>query len=241
MKKKTKIIAIVAVVLLVVLIVAANMWRGQSRVRSVRVNIDYSGCDTLVTEEQVVELILAAMPTITTHELRDVDLQEVERVAATSPYLHQPDASTTIGGDVIVYAEQRRPIVRVCTPRGQCYYDTDHQPLPLGKVGNSDVIVANGNLRQKSKLGEVLSLASYLDGHRDIGILFDQIYCDDQGDLFLTPKLGNHIVQVGDTSNLDQKFHNLLAMYTRGLPLMGWDTYSIISLKYRGQVVCTRK
>ena len=57
MKKKTKIISILTIVLLVVLVVAANIWRRQSIVRDVRVDIDYCGADTLVTSMQVAELV----------------------------------------------------------------------------------------------------------------------------------------------------------------------------------------
>ena len=41
--------------------------------------------------------------------------------------------------------------------------------------------------------------------------------------------------------NLDDKFHRLMALYQRALPQVGWEKYSQVSVKYRGQVVCTRR
>ena len=114
--------------------------------------------------------------------------------------------------------------------------------MPNSTVGWSDVIVASGNIPAKGKgQKEVWALANYLDRHPDLSPLFDQIYRDAKGDLFLTPKLGNHVVQVGDVENLDEKFHNLMALYTRGLPQAGWEKYSQVSVKYKGQVVCTKR
>ena len=81
----------------------------------------------------------------------------------------------------------------------------------------------------------------HFHSHPDLSPLFDQIYRDAKGDLYLTPKLGNHLVQVGNVERLDDKFHNLIAFYTRGLPQVGWDKYSQVSVKYRGQVVCTKR
>ena len=93
MKKKTKIISIALVALLVLLVLAANIWRRQSLVRGVKVDIDYLGGDTLVTDQQVEGQIRAAMPHLTTTMLRDVDLKAVEQAAAASPWNRTAGAS----------------------------------------------------------------------------------------------------------------------------------------------------
>ena len=58
MNKKLKIAPLIALLLLVILVVVANRWRSLSPVRSVRVDIDYCGADTLVTPQQVVDLVV---------------------------------------------------------------------------------------------------------------------------------------------------------------------------------------
>lgn len=242
MKKKTKIISILTIVLLVVLVVAANIWRRQSIVRDVRVDIDYCGADTLVTSMQVAELVKKELPSLTSQMLRDVDLKRVEKAAAKSPYLRDCEAGTSIGGSVVVFASQRRPIVRVCAKDKEYYLDDKGYRVPVSHIGSCDVIVASGNIPYKGKgLKEVWTLASFFDQHPDVAPLFDQIYRDGIGDLFVTPKLGNHVVQVGSADNLEEKFYNLKALYTRGLPQAGWETYKQVSVKYRGQVVCTKR
>lgn len=241
MKKKTKIVSVIVVVLLAVLVIAANVWRRQSLVRGVKVDIDYDSADTLVTAHQVEELILAAIPHLTSTMLRDVDLKAVEQAAASSPYLTGCKGGTSISRNVVLFATQRRPIVRVCTNE-EYYLDDSGHRLPVSNVGNADVIVASGNIpAQSGGLKDVLALARYLDCHPDLSPLFDQIYRDSHGDLYLTPKMGYHVVQVGSTDDLDDKFRRLMAFYTRGLPQVGWERYGQISVKYRGQVVCTKK
>ena len=240
MKKKTKITTIIVVVLLALLVLAANVWRRQSLVRGVKVDIDYGKADTLVAAHQVEEQILAAIPQLISTMLRDVDLKAVEQVAAASPYLVNCKGGTSISRNVVLFATQRRPIVRVCAG-GEYYLDETGHRLPISPVGDADVIIASGNIpAQSAGQKEVLQLACYLDSHPDLSPLFDQIYRDSHGDLYLTPKLGNHVVQLGNTDLLDDKFHRLMVFYTRGLPQVGWERYSQISVKYRGQVVCTR-
>lgn len=242
MRKKTKILTLIAVVLTVVLVIVANMWRSRQTVKGVDARIDYCGADTLVMPSQVVSLVHQKLPGITSMRLRDVDLGRVAQVASSSPWLTQCEAGTSIGGIVVVHALQRRPIVRVCSSSGEYYLDDKGEKIPLSSSLSADVLVASGNIPDKSPaLRQVWVLAHFLDGHPRLSPLFDQIYRDASGDLFLTPKLGNHVVEIGDTLNLEQKFINLMTLYTRGLPQAGWETYSQVSVKYRGQVVCTRR
>lgn len=227
--------------LIVALIVAANLWRGSSQVQGIRVDIDYCGADTLVMPQQVADLVLNTMPDVTSQRLRDVDLSKVAKAAVASPWLVRCEAGTSIGGTVVVHGVQHRPIVRVCSHGGEYYLDDRGYRVPVSRVGSADLIVASGNIPPRGKgLRDVWTLASYLDGHKQLAPLFDQIYRDAKGDLFLTPKLGNHVVQIGSPDDLDSKFINLMAFYHNALPQAGWETYSQISVKYRGQVVGQR-
>ena len=46
--------------------------------------------------------------------------------------------------------------------------------------------------------------------------------------------------QVGDEEEIEEKLDRLLAFYENGLRNLGWDTFRSISVKYRGQVVCSK-
>ena len=240
--KKSAISYIVFVVLIAALIIGANVWRSHSMVHDVRVDIDYQGGDTLISPDQVKNIISEAIPDIYTTRLSHVNLQSIEKTASQSPYLTDCQAGTSIGGAVVLYAIQRRPIVRVMVGSTEYYISSSGYKLPVSRFGNSNVIVAGGVIPKKGNGPyEVWLLAKYLDEHPDYGVLFDQIYRNAKGNLYLTPKIGSHIVEVGSPDNLDEKFHNLTVFYTKGLPQAGWDTYSQISIKYRGQVVATRR
>lgn len=241
-RKGRNIISVVTAMLLVGLLVAANVWRRQSLVKDIRVEIDYCEADTLVSCRQVAALVRKQMPEISRQRLGDVDLKRVEQAAAKSPFLRNCQASTSIGGAVVVYAVQRRPVMHVCAQGQEFYVDDQGYRLPMSRAGACDVIVASGAVPPKGKwLKQVWNLAMYIDQHPDLRPLFDQIYRSPQGDLYLTPKLGSHVVQMGSDQDLDAKFHNLMALYSRGLSQAGWDTYRQVSVKYRGQIVCTKR
>ena len=62
-------------------------------------------------------------------------------------------------------------------------------------------------------------------------------------ELELIPRTGSHVVefgQVGNTKEIEEKLDKLLAFYQKGLTNLGWESFSTISIKYKGQVVCTK-
>ena len=50
-----------------------------------------------------------------------------------------------------------------------------------------------------------------------------------------------HVINFGDVSDIENKFDRLRRMYEEILPLKGWDFYDTLSVKWRGQVVATRR
>ena len=59
-------------------------------------------------------------------------------------------------------------------------------------------------------------------------------------ELELIPRTGRHTVLFGQVDDVEEKLDKLLAFYQKGLTNIGWDEFRTISIKYKGQVVCTR-
>ena len=88
---------------------------------------------------------------------------------------------------------------------------------------------------------ELWKLACFLDDEEDYGTLVDQAYIERDGDIILVPKLGDFVIELGSADDLAEKFENLWTFFRKGMPRAGWDTYSRISVKFKGQVVCKKK
>ncbi len=59
-------------------------------------------------------------------------------------------------------------------------------------------------------------------------------------ELELVPRSGDYTILFGGIENVELKLKKLLRFYKDGLNNIGWDTYSIINVKYDGQVVCSK-
>lgn len=249
MKRSLKIGLIVggAVVLLAV-IVAANVTRLNSSARDVVVKIRHTNTPLLVSEHTVKDSVFAALPNLTATRIADVDCESVAAAAMKVPFVESATASVSVSGQVVVKAVQRRPIARLYYGNREYYFDNNGCVFPVSALADCNVIVAGGDFSEplrrdslNSQMLDLVKVASFLDKKKDYQMLVDQIYVESDGDIFIVPKIGDVVVELGDAENLEAKFSNLQAFYRNGMPRAGWNTYSKISLKYDGQVVCTRK
>ena len=251
---------IIIVVLLVLVAVAFHIVRRNATMRGLECNVipDRSAC--ILTAQDVDSLILLNYPNLLKTDIKDINRKDIVKTLESHPYILCADAHLTTGGKLIVEVEQRAPVVRMFYQGNEFYISRQGTCMPLSSKHYCHVIVGSTMfeeplLAQPTKLNladtsnhnqpisplKIWKLASFLYDNPKYGAIFDQVYVGEKGDLILVPKLGELTINVGDTSLLQQKFNNLWSFFDQGISQVGWDTYSAISLKFNGQVVCTRK
>ena len=58
----------------------------------------------------------------------------------------------------------------------------------------------------------------------------------------LYPAIGNHKIIFGEAKDIAEKFEKLKLFYNEGLNKTdNWNKYAVVNLKYKNQVVCTKK
>ncbi len=60
-------------------------------------------------------------------------------------------------------------------------------------------------------------------------------------DIILVPRITGHVINLGDTTRLAEKRRMLMTAYKNIIPYRGWNQYDTISVKFRGQIVATRR
>ena len=68
----------------------------------------------------------------------------------------------------------------------------------------------------------------------------EQLFVNDQTEIEMVPRVGDHKIILGNDNDLETKFTNLLAFYKKALPAVGWDAYNTINIKYTNQIVCVK-
>ena len=249
MKRPGKITLIISgVLLLAVLVVVANVARSHMQVRGIEVEINYGDTPQLVNQKTVVDTLMARIPDILQKQVRQVDCQQVSNAALHVPFLTNVSSSVSISGKIVITADQRHPVARLFFDDHERYIDLDGKIIPTSDLGECNVVVATGDFLGRfgsdsasAQIKTLWQVALFLDNHPDYKPLIDQLHVQDNGEVMMIPKVGDQKIELGDASDLENKFADLLAFYRNGMPRAGWDTYSKISLKFKDQVVCTKK
>lgn len=252
-----KIRNILILVLLTAIVATVHLLRRNAVMRGLECHVENAG-PVLLTPQEVDSLILIDFPRIKATRIKDIDKKEIESRLEQHPYILHADIDVTYGGKIIVNVTSQTPVVRMFYQGNEFYISREGTCMPLCPkhycnilVGSSDweepllkrptdiTLSDTSGQKQPLSLKKIWRLSSFLFDHPKYGDVFDQIYLGDKGDLYLVPKLSSLYILVGDTNDLETKFENLWAFFDQGINQVGWDAYSSISLKYKGQVVCT--
>jgi len=96
------------------------------------------------------------------------------------------------------------------------------------------------SLNEQKQMMQLFSLANFINQNPFWNAQINQVFINQNGDFELIPRVGNHRIILGNTQNMDKKFNKLKLFYQKGLNNTGWNEYSIINLKFKNQVVCTK-
>ncbi len=193
---------------------------------------------------------------------KDIDLLTIKNDIINYPPVKNALVYTTIDGRIIIEVEQRCPILRIYDSNKDSYYiDENGYVMQLSGNYTSHVLIANGNISTKFPINnktnvldlerktqgnrviqaDLYKLAKYVNNNKFWNAQIQQIFVNFSGDFELIPRVGANIIDFGDYSDCETKFNNLLSLYKHGLPIVGWNKYESINLKYKGQIICTKR
>ena len=91
-------------------------------------------------------------------------------------------------------------------------------------------------------LGKLYAMAKYINANKFWNAQVRQIYINKDKEMELVPMVGDQKIIFGDTTDMNEKFNKLHTFYLQGLNVTGWwNKYSTINLKFKNQIVCTKK
>ena len=190
----------------------------------------------------------------------------LEKIVMSNPFVERVEVYSTLDGNLHIDAWQRDPIVRVYNMQNEQYFiDKNGAFMPVSEKYTPAVIVANGfifntysemkiapppilknsnnidSLTIPRMINQVYKVASFVANDTFWSANTQQIFVNELQEIELVPRVGDHRILIGDTTDLKSKFDRLFLFYQKGLSNTGWNKYSLINLKFKDQVVCTKK
>ncbi|MBP5502815.1 MAG: hypothetical protein IKR94_09660 [Bacteroidales bacterium] len=227
---------------------------------AIDINIKDSNQISFISRNDVLQLIHNPSHEILGTPLNDIDINDMEIYLQQQPYIRQADIYKTVNGHLKVDIQQRKPIVEIITATNKNYYiDEDGTIFPGSQKGKApNVMVANGFISDKynfdkhhtyniyneniktSKEAEIFRLARYIAKDEFWRDQVEQIYVNESNEYEIVPLVGPKLLEIGSIDNYDEKLFYLKNFFTNGLKKTGWNKYQSVSVKYKGQIVCSK-
>ncbi|TFF40912.1 cell division protein FtsQ [Mucilaginibacter psychrotolerans] len=220
----------------------------KSEVVCTAIKVYIPGSHYFIDRQEVDNILQMNSHTLIGRRIENIDLYALEQRLKNNPFVESANVYADMDGVIQVEVSQRQPILRVMNRFGQDFYVDQHGlKMPLSQNFTARVIVANGFIdelfaNRVDSLHNTLAIdlyttADYIHNDSLWDAQISQIYVNHAHEIELIPRVGTQRILLGNADSLDLRFSNLKAFYKKALPLVGWDAYKVINIKYSNQVI----
>lgn len=147
----------------------------------------------------------------------------------------------TPSGNINIEITQKTPVLRVFSTQGSYYIDERGHIMPVSPRYATYLPIASGNIEKSFATTDLYKFALFLQKHDFWNNQIEQIYVYPNKEVELIPRVGDHRIFLGSFDDFREKMDHLQLFYEQAIPKVGWEKYRIINLKYKNQIVCTKK
>lgn len=259
MKKIFKLLgAVLAVAAVFVLLGFVSGKRSAAPCESVEVVLSGYPAAVLLNEDDIRIEIQRLMETPVGLPMRNINVGELESLIKDIPHVRDVSVYKTIDKRLVVEVTERKPIARLIDKSGRsALLDSQGHLIPLPRHEPIRLPVTTGEFEISAEdisqrilitdstaspaLQEIQKFVSTVVADEFWSAQLQQTYLDKHGDFHAIPRVGNHEIIFGPATDLKSKLNTLRIFYREGMNGATWNKYSKINLKYKDQIVCTKK
>ncbi len=238
------IAVIVATVLLCYIVFAAFFFKEakqENMCRDLVIMVKDSLDKHFVTQTDIVSQLKRADLNPIGKPMKEINTHRIETELLKNEMIANIEVYKTPSGIIKLEVKQKMPILRVIGARGNFYVDNQGSTMPVSRRYVAHVPVATGYVEKELATTDLYNFALFLQENDFWNHQIEQIYVYPNHDVVLIPRVGDHRIILGTFENFREKLDNLQLFYEQAIPKMGWEKYSIINLKFKDQIVCTKK
>lgn len=226
----------------------------QQRCTKVKVSILDSNENMFISALDVDKILEKNEFNIIGYPVKVINTLLIEKAIEKHSSIETAHVYANLKGNIHVRIIQRKPILRVMERNGESYYMDDKGFLmPLSKNFTTRVPVVTGHIKksyQKFKstnfntsdsdtlLQNLFFLSKELNQNKYWSAMCDQLYISKKQEISLIPKIGAKEIILGQNQAFSQDLKTLTVFYKEVLPVVGWEKYKTINLKFKQQIIC---
>lgn len=217
------------------------------RCQAVVVNINPSS-PRFMDEAEIAGMIEKSGEPIIGHRLAAININKLEARLSSFTTLNNVEIFRKVDakgisftGKLIISVDQRTPVIRMKNSTDDYYFDSEGVKIPTSPKYVERILIATGTIPDDQVKKMLLKMADFINKDDFWRAQIEQVFIQENGELLLVPQVGGYLIEFGTPEEYELKLRNLKAVYQQGFKNMGWNRYKTISVKYRNQVVCTKK
>lgn len=242
---RTTIIKWLILTALLSYVIGMSLWAEAEAAKQVCVGINIAIAQTrsvdAVTVKGVGEELGRFPGKIVGAPLLSLDTREIENYLSGYSNFEDVECAVTSFGRLDVTIVPMIPELRVFDGTDSYYINKDGKRIESKANFFVDVPVVSGDFTESFTPRNLLSVVRFIQKDPVLSQLVGMVEFRDPENIMLVPRIHGHIINLGDTTCLAEKRAALVTMYRKVIPYKGWETYDTISVKFRGQIVATRR
>lgn len=142
---------------------------------------------------------------------------------------------------ICIKVSYKRPVMHIINNKGEDFYIDSNGDVIDERLNAMYLPLATGFIEKEAVDGGLVAVANILAGDEFWKKQTAQIYLDENKELILIPRVGEHVIEIGHADNFDAKLAKLKDFYQIALNEIGWNKHSKLNVEFEDQVICTIK
>ena len=246
-----KLLKILGSLLLIVFIVGtlAFTYNESKDVICQNIEIDFETDELIrVNKDELIRLIKSADSEILTKKLKQINSEKIEVAIERHEAILNAEVYKVIAKDtgsykgvLVVNIKHRKPVVRIMSNSASYYLDEFGGKIPISTNYTANVFVTTGIYSEKYATEKLLPFILFAENNEFWKAQIEQVHIEKNGEVLLTPLVGDHIIEFGELDDYQKKLQKLKAFYEQVLAKNSWNKYKTVSLKYNNQVIAKKR
>ncbi|MCM1521705.1 MAG: hypothetical protein NC039_03515 [Muribaculaceae bacterium] len=213
--------------------------------RGVEIEVEPTeGASGFVTRDEIASELDSFPTKAVGMQLAAINTQAMRRHLLGMDKLEDASVVRYTDGTIRISVKPIVPVARVFDGDGSYYINRQGKRVKAGARFRKNVPLIHGHFDETDSTFTPLSLLPLLDFISSDSVWNTYVTMIDvksPTDIFIVPSIREHVVNLGDLSDIPLKFKRLKRFYSEVLVSQGWEKYDTLSLKWRGQLVATKR
>lgn len=176
--------------------------------------------------------------------LASINTQDIRRTLLSLDKVEDVQVLRLTDGTIDITAQPIVPVMRVFDNGKSYYINKDGKRVSANARYHKDVPIVEGHFDPADTVftpQSLLPLINYISSDSIWNAFISMVKVKSPNDIILVPVIREHVINIGTPDNFDDKFSRLKKFYTEVLPRQGWEKYDTLTLKWRGQLVASKR